>query len=211
MKITAISDTHEKHNYIDSIEETDVLIHAGDVTGNGSTRKLNLFLDWIETQEYEDCIIIAGNHDYCFEDDDTIARNMLEGRDIHYLFDDRITINGLKFYGTPWQPYFCNWAFNIRSEEKLAKKYSKIPDDTDILITHTPPYKILDKSIHGNEHTGSEALREKVFDVQPKVHIFGHIHEEYGKAQVNGIKFINASSLGENYQVVNDPMVFHID
>jgi Icc-related predicted phosphoesterase len=92
-----------------------------------------------------------------------------------YLEDDSIVIDGVKFHGSPWQPWFYDWAFNLRYEEQLAEKWAKIPDDTHVLITHTPPHQICDYTVRGN-NIGSTSLLERVLKVQPKIHVFGHAH-----------------------------------
>ncbi|MGZ4996591.1 MAG: hypothetical protein ACXV8J_01995 [Methylobacter sp.] len=116
-----------------------------------------------------------------------------------------IEIEDVQFWGSPWQPEFYDWVFNLPSGSLLAAMWALIPDDTDVLITHTPPYGILDQVTIG-EHVGCEDLREAVKRVMSKVHVFGHIHKSYGMLKQNGITFINASVCDERYQPVNAPI-----
>ena len=120
-----------------------------------------------------------------------------------------MVIDGVKFYGTPVQKIFCNWAFN-RHESKLAEHWAAIPDDIDVLITHSPPYSILDNvPWSGNE--GSPSLYKEVVErIKPKIHCFGHIHEGYGMKIIDDIKFINASNLDGDYQCINNPFLVEI-
>ena len=144
-KITFISDTHNKHNHLTSkgmgniLGSGDVLVHAGDCTSMGKSHEITNFLNWFGMTDFKHKIFIAGNHDFGFEFHTDIAEEFKE-KGIIYLFDSEVVIDGVKFYGSPWQPEFHNWAFNLPRGEKLAEKWSKMPTDTDILITHGPAY-----------------------------------------------------------------------
>ena len=127
---------------------------------------------------------------------------------IIYLEDGEVVIDSIKFYGTPVQKPFNDWAFN-RSEAKLAQHWAAIPNDIDVLITHCPPYSIFDWSIYDKIHTGSPSLYKEVVErIKPKVHIFGHIHDGYGIKVIENTTFINASNLDEDYMCVNNPVLF---
>jgi len=148
MKITFISDTHNKHNHLTSnaynniLGSGDVLVHAGDCTSMGKSHEITNFLNWLGMTDFKHKIFIAGNHDFGFETHTDIAEEFKE-RGIIYLFDTEVVIDGVKFYGSPWQPEFYDWAFNLPRGEKLAEKWAKIPGNTDILITHGPARKTL--------------------------------------------------------------------
>ena len=117
--------------------------------------------------------------------------------------------NNIRIYGTPWQPEFYNWAFNLpRCGQDLMRVWNQIPKNTDILITHGPPQDHLDVSgpPHNEPHLGCELLRVKVDEQPPKIHVFGHIHGGYGYKFHNGTHFINASVLNEQYEQVNKPL-----
>jgi Icc-related predicted phosphoesterase len=211
MKITFISDTHNKHNHLTSnaynniLGSGDVLVHAGDISSMGKSHEITNFLNWFGMTDFKHKIFIAGNHDFGFEFHTDIAEEFKE-KGIIYLFDSEVVIDGVKFYGSPWQPEFHNWAFNLPRGKKLAEKWSKIPTNTDILITHGPVYGILDYAPIGG-HVGCEELYKKVFEVKPKIHVCGHIHDSYGQKSIDGVEFLNASVLDDTYQHAHKPIV----
>lgn len=192
----------------------DILIHAGDATWRGTVEEVEEFLQWFSAFPHKHKIFVAGNHDRGFED---ARKQILLNRfpaNITYLEDSGCEINGLKFWGTPYQPFFCNWAFNIVEEAERAKHYKLIPDDIDVLITHTPPFGILDKVqdvYKCGSRTGCKVLRKEVTRVQPIVHIFGHIHGSYGIKHTENTVFINASLCDEDYEMLNKPIIFSVD
>jgi Icc-related predicted phosphoesterase len=215
MKITFISDTHNKHEYLTSkaynniLGSGDVLVHAGDCTGMGKTHEIKNFLDWFSNTNYTHKIFIAGNHDWGFELHNDIAPEYKE-KNVHYLFDSEVVIDGVKFYGSPWQPEFYNWAFNLPRGEKLAEKWALIPNDTDVLITHGPAHGMLDWLPSGAQ-VGCQDLYYKIMEIQPKIHVCGHIHCAYGQKYFNGVEFLNASVLDEQYQHHNKPISLEFD
>jgi len=211
MRLVCISDTHSLHAKIHGgVPEGDVLIHAGDFCGQNSKVSLGAFLEWFATQPHKHKVLIAGNHDGNFEFDPTWCRAALAEivPECHYLQDTGCEIDGVKFFGEPWQPEFNNWHFNLPRGSALAQKWSLIPDDTDVLITHGPPHGILDTCPHwppnGTDvHVGCEELSKALARIKPKVHVFGHIHESYGRLEQDGTVFINASNVDGQYQPVN--------
>ena len=211
MKLCIISDTHTKHKLIGiNNYEADVLIHCGDISGNGGSGAIQQFLDWFGSlDQFKHKIFIAGNHDWLFERTNLLGRKLVPNNVI-YLEDEEVVIDGVKFYGTPVQKHFCNWAFN-RDESKLAEHWAAIPDDTDVVITHSPPYSILDLVPWRGECHGSPSLYKEIVErIKPKIHCFGHIHESYGIKEIDNIKFINASCLVGSYMAVNDPVIIEI-
>ena len=122
--------------------EGDVLIHSGDMTRIGHSNEIKDFNRWMGEQDYAHKLCIAGNHDMLFEDHPSVARSLITN--CTYLQDSSVTIDGVKFYGAPWQPEFFSWAFNVPRGPEIAAKWYQIPDDTNVLITHGPPYGILD-------------------------------------------------------------------
>lgn len=210
MKLCIISDTHMKHKFLDlSAYEADVLIHCGDMTGNGGSGAMADFFVWFTSQDqFKHKITIAGNHDWIFEKNPALAK-ILVPDNVAYLQDEELVIDGVKFYGSPVQKIFCNWAFN-RHESKLKLHWEGIPDDTDVLITHSPPYGIGD-NVPWAGNQGSPSLYMEVMErIKPKIHCFGHIHEGYGMKIIENTKFINASNLDGDYLCVNDPFVVEI-
>jgi Icc-related predicted phosphoesterase len=212
MKIVIISDTHNKHKQIKSedLPSADIIIHCGDFTSMGYSHEIRNFMKWYSgLVQYDYKIIIAGNHDLMFEDYPVLAKEHIP-ENVYYLEDSEIEILGLNIYGTPVQKPFDNWAFN-RPEEKLKQHWMAIPDNTDVLITHSPPYMIRDYASYSDDNVGSPSLRDEVLNrIKPKIHCFGHIHEKHGITDEDGIKFINASSLNLKYEYVNKPIVVEI-
>lgn len=226
MRIVCISDTHSLHNGMpNDLPKGDILIHAGDCTNVGRESDVSGFIDWFKNIDgFKYKIFIAGNHDFAFEQEPTwlnsyIEPNRLLEHNVTYLEDGSIDIvleefsRPIKIYGSPWQPEFYNWAFNLpRNGDVLKEKWDEIPDNTDILITHGPPHGIrdfvMDRS--GSLQVGCELLRERVDEINPLIHIFGHIHGAYGVAYIKDTVFVNASTCNERYEPINKPLVFDL-
>lgn len=206
MKCVVISDTHGMHHSI-LVPPGDVLIHAGDLLARGKMDEVTEFNEWLAFQPHPHKLVIAGNHDWAFERQKDEAVKRLTNA--VYLEDEACTIDGVKFYGSPWQPEFFNWAFNLERGKALAEKWAMIDADTDVLITHGPPHGILDQVQEG-EHVGCEALLERVTAVAPAYHVFGHIHEGYGELKQAGTTFINASINTHKYRPENFAKVFEV-
>lgn len=217
MKITFISDTHGKHAELtDKLPGGDVLIHSGDFMRGGYEEGEAIdFFDWLEhdVTGYEYKIIIAGNHDRLFENEPEQAAKLMGAYcpSVIYLQDSSFKINGIKFYGSPWTPAFNNWAFNVeRDSDAIEEKWNQIPDDTDILITHGPPWGYLDYTPYGG-HVGCERMNNKIVETQPIIHVFGHVHSSYGHKYNDKTDFINASNLNDHYKLVNEPVNVILD
>jgi len=206
-KIVCLSDTHNCHGQI-AVPDGDILIHAGDATIQGTIDEVILFNEWLANLPHPHKIFVAGNHDWLFETSNQFARTLLDSS-IHYLQDSSVEIEGLKIYGSPWQPRFFDWAFNLMRGAELAEKWKMIADDTDVLITHGPPFGILDAvpRRYFIENTGCEELIKRVETIKPKLHIFGHIHCGYGTTEKLGVKFVNASNCDESYEPTNAPVI----
>lgn len=206
-RIVCISDTHNRNEQI-GVPDGDILIHAGDATVSGTIDEIVLFNDWFANFPHRYKIFVAGNHDWLFETNPQMARRLI-APEIIYLQDSFAKVENLKIYGAPWQPRFFDWAFNLNRGAEMAEKWKLIPVDTDILITHGPPNGFLDvvPRFDSFENTGCEELIKKVSAIKPKLHIFGHIHCGYGKAENFGTKFVNASICDESYEPTNAPIV----
>lgn len=178
MRIVALSDTHMFQQDLGVLPDGDMLIFAGDLLRGGTQEELKHTAPWLQAQPHRHKLFVAGNHDRCFEDDPSQAK-MILGKTIHYLQDEWVTLNGLTFYGSPWQPAFNDWAFNLQRGAPLRRKWSKIPDHTDILITHGPPKGYGDASPTAGRH-GCDDLLNALDRVQPLLHLFGHIHNDGG-------------------------------
>jgi Icc-related predicted phosphoesterase len=208
LKFVTISDTHGKHSSL-ILPAGDVLIHAGDISMKGEEYEIVDFLKWFESLDFEHKILISGNHDFYFERETAADIQKLIPKNIVYLNDSMVTINGINIWGSPISPWFFNWAFNRHRGEPIKKHWDLIPNEVDIVVTHGPVYSVLDTTTDG-QTVGCEDLLNKVKEVKPKVHICGHIHEAYGTAEKFGTKFINASVLNARYQLVNEPIEFEI-
>jgi Icc-related predicted phosphoesterase len=208
MKVVVISDTHTFEGAI-TIPDGDVLIHAGDATIAGTPQEVSAFGKWLDGQPHKHKIAIAGNHDWLFEKNPEQARYLIQFEGVHYLQDSSIEIDGVKFYGSPWQPWFNDWAFNLPRGVEIKHKWNLIPK-CDVLITHGPPWGTLDTVRPNSQHLGCEDLAEAVRRTRPKIHIFGHIHGGYGQHETRHTRFINASICDEAYHPVNAPIVFEL-
>ena len=206
MKVVLISDTHNLHEKL-VLPDGDIIIHSGDVSGNGTFREALNFIQWFAELPYKNKVFIAGNHDFAFEQKMIPISDLPIGTT--YLEDSAVTIDGLTIYGSPYTPEFLNWAFMKKRGAQIREVWDNIPNHVDILVTHGPPLMILDQTSQG-KHQGCEDLLFKVKQVKPKVHVFGHIHEAYGMDEQFGIRFVNASVLDQRYQMVNMPIVIDI-
>jgi Icc-related predicted phosphoesterase len=229
VKLVILSDSHGFHPWLD-MPEGDVLIHCGDWCKDyGSVKEMKAFADWIASLPYKRKIVIAGNHDFPAQDNDAQAKGNFRKRDIIYLKDSGVELDGVKFWGSPWQPEFCDMAFNLPRGEALWDKWRRIPKDIDVLISHGPPQDILDNAvppgaIFGDNHVGCDQLLRRVRQVKPKLHCFGHVHSGRGIAEHDGTWFVNASivrahipmgskpsmALAEEHGGLNAPIVFDL-
>lgn len=222
-KLVFISDTHEQHHTL-NIPLCDILVHCGDATGVGRVDRLESFNAWARRLKKlgtaKEVIFVAGNHDVLLDkshpavkrDDRTrrLHRMAVEALDsVIYLKDSEATIDGLRFWGSPWTPRFFDWGFQLNSEYHAREVFSRIPLGIDVLITHGPPAGVLDLCPDGRR-VGSQALLEVVSKRRPKVHAFGHIHHSYGIEEMDGIKFVNASICTEQYLPLNKPIVIEV-
>lgn len=208
MRIVFISDTHSMIP-THAIPDGDVIVCSGDISNRGSEWDITDFAKWYDGLPHKYKITIAGNHDFSFERTPELAQKWLcDGNKIIYLQDKAVTLDGVKFYGSPWQPEFGSWAFNLsRDTGELGAKWDLINIDTDVLITHGPPAGILDLCSHGERVGCDELLREVMDRIKPKIHVFGHIHEQYSTLNKNDTLFINASTCTLQYDPTNRPIV----
>lgn len=229
LRLIFISDTHSLHNLmyysLDDFKSDDyknILIHSGDISNIGKLEELVEFITWFKDLEgFDKKIFIAGNHDLLLEyptpelnvlidKNNLLDSNVIYLQDSSYDYYNEILSRPLKIYGSPWQPKFGNWAFNLsRYSDELLNTWNNIPNDTDILITHTPPHNKLDYNNYG-EPCGCEFLRNRVLDIKPLVHCFGHIHESYGVALINEVAYINSSICDGHYRPHNKPIILDL-
>jgi Icc-related predicted phosphoesterase len=169
-------------------------------------------LKWYNELNFKNKILIAGNHDFYFEEGkpEDIAAMLAEYPNITYLNDSGVEIDGVKFWGSPVQPWFYDWAFNRRGAD-ICKHWDLIPNDTHVLLTHGPVKGYLDMTQRG-ESVGCPYLLEKISQMPNlSVGVWGHIHEAYGRVELpDGKIFINASVLNLRYEMANYPIEVEI-
>lgn len=204
MKLVVLSDTHASHWDV-GVPDGDVLIHAGDVMGYSHNQsQLRDLARWFKSLPHPHKILVPGNHDGIFQQRPAFCRDLLT--DVHVLIDQAIEINGIHFYGSPWTLPFYDWYF-MKDEVLMPLVCEPMPNGTDVLITHGPPKFILDTAPDGY-HCGSETLLRRIREIQPKLHVFGHIHTCGGRTETSlGTTFVNASVLNDEYDVVYPPHV----
>ena len=219
MTITFISDTHNKHKQIQDLPGGDLLIHAGDISSMGHKHEIQQFCKWFDSlTNYSAVVFIAGNHDFGFEERPEETMEIVNSyKWITYLQDNHLSFGPdmetlVKIYGSPWQPEFHNWAFNLpKNGLELDQKWNDIPEDTDILITHGPAHGYLDTVVGRYENLGCELLVNRIKKIKPKIHVCGHIHTGRGYVFDGDTHFINASVLDEQYQYTQKPLTVEWD
>ena len=208
MRLIFISDTHNLHDQIE-LPEGDILLHCGDFSGRGRFHEVESFMKWYGAQPHRYKVLIAGNHDFLAERDPEIFRSLIP-ENVIYLEDSGVEIDGIHIWGSPIQPCFFDWAFNRQRGADIRKHWALIPENTDVLITHGPPYGILDRVASDNRPVGCRDLLHRINELPLKVAAFGHIHEGYGVLEDAGKMFINASCLDEHYHYCNAPVIFDL-
>ena len=212
-KIAFVSDTHTLHNQIplDSLGNGDIIFHSGDFTYRGDNDEVELFLRWFSSLNYTYKVFIAGNHELGFEREKFVLPEEYKSKGVVYLQDELVTLEELNIYGSPWQPYFGGWEFNLpRNGWELEQKWKDIPQNVDILLTHSPVYGYLDLNREGI-HCGCELLYERVKEIKPWIHAWGHIHEAYGQKSIDGHEMLNTSIVDRSYRVSHRPVRMEID
>ncbi len=191
MKILHISDTHNCHRQLKNLPEADVIVHSGDVSMNGKIEEVLDFLNWFSQLPYGHKLFVEGNHDT------SLFKCKINGLpdNMHFLQDEAIRIGGVNFYGVSMK----------RSYDSVKLQ---IPDDTDVVISHEPPFGILD--FVDEMHYGDGKLMDQLKQLQPRLHLFGHIHPQYGKKTVGLTTFVNSALLGEGFELVNIPQIIEI-
>lgn len=192
MKILHLSDTHGCHRRLQDLPEADIVVHSGDFTMTGSEAEAIDFMNWFCDLPYHHKIFICGNHDDC------LYGANIDGLDnnVHFLCNSGIEIDGVKFYGIPMFLEDC-------ITDRQSRNYANIPDDTDVLITHSPAYGILD--CDDGINYGSEEILKKLSDLHLKAHLFGHIHAQHGVIEQNSVIYSNGAIMNADYSVPNTP------
>ncbi len=197
MRIVCISDTHGFHRKLD-VPEAEILIHAGDFsTSRATVEELDDFNTWLAGLPHKHKIVIAGNHDKLFEAEPKLARSRLSAA--VYLEHSAVTLEGIRFWGCPVTPVLPHMAFAVERGAASRTYWDKIPAGTDVLVTHGPPFGILDKENILAARMGCEQLTKAVQRVRPRLHVFGHIHGGRGREEgPNGTCFVNCAALQGN-------------
>ena len=184
MKLVLGSDLH---GHLPPVPPCDILVLAGDILPETEQEVfiVNKLLPWLDRALAKEIVATWGNHDHLpFRRWDYRSR-------WHLLVDQTTSIMGIKFHGTPWCRPVGRWAWQA-PENILKYIYSLIPDDTDILISHTPPYLMCDLENKHGENCGSRALLERMAQLKElKLLVCGHIHEARGSQD----KVLNVSSV----------------
>jgi Icc-related predicted phosphoesterase len=206
LKITCISDTHTLHRELE-LPGGDLLVHGGDFTMFGSNAAaIRDFNDWLGEQDYLHKIVIPGNHEGFLESDPSKRKWISNAR---LLINESIEVMGLKIWGSPVTPLYGG-AFGLSSETDRRRLYAKIPEDVDILVTHGPPFGILDKAPGSDNHAGCRELLQAVLRVKPRLHICGHIHGAHGTYNSGETLFVNAALLGQDGDLSDPPVSIQI-
>lgn len=215
MKIMFLSDTHGRHLEITELygelPYVDIIVHSGDCTRYGEFEETDLFMNWFSKQNAKHKVLVAGNHDFVLQQMDRRNWLLANNYGVTYLEDSFINIDGIGIYGSPWSPVFGMWAFMKQRNDELDEVWQKVPTDgsVDLLVTHTPRYGRFDVSVRGNYNVGFEMLANRINDIHPKVHVFGHIHEcggmikEETEVPLKGMISLNASLLNIRYVLAN--------
>ena len=205
MKIVALSDTHGKHRQIE-IPDGDILIYAGDFEIRNN---LDLFemSEWLNELPHKRVVAIFGNHDFTEHSEIKYMKQMFER--VNLLFNESIEIDGLKIWGSPYSPFFNNWAW-MQPDNMLKEIWDTIPLETEIIVTHTMPYGILDGVLPRMESVGSLTLRDAIKRVHPYIQIGGHLHESFGRYTDGKTDYYNVAVMDEQYKVVNPCTVIEV-
>lgn len=218
-RLVIISDTHEKHREI-KIPDGDILIHCGDFTNRGSDNAIRNFLNWFSEQPHTNKIFICGNHELGTDREPTRTQKLEiiksftdKDKNLHYLENSTITIDGFEIYGSPHTPLFHFWAWNVNRGADIAKCWKKIPDTTQILIQHGQPYGIFDliddEFDDARSHQGCKDLMDRI-DNLPNLKLVagGHLHLQGGnKTILNNKIFVNAAICDDYHQPTRNPVV----
>ncbi|MCC7537116.1 MAG: metallophosphatase domain-containing protein [Deltaproteobacteria bacterium] len=205
MRIVAMADTHMFHEEL-VVPDGDVLVHAGDLCRGGTLEELREVADWIRRLPHATKVVVAGNHDWAFVHLPEDARALL-GPDVVYLEDSGAEIGGVSFWGSPWQPEFYGWAFNLPRGPLLAERWARIPESTNVVITHGPVEGLGDGSSVGHVRAGCADLRARLRVLRPWLHLCGHIHEDGGAWSEDGTTYVNCTT----WECERAPTVIDVD
>jgi Icc-related predicted phosphoesterase len=207
LRLVLLSDTHQLHRGEVEVPDGDILIHAGDFTM--FSKSMNAIVDfnqWLGELPHRFKVSVPGNHEFFLESDPS-RHSLLDNATV--LINEGIEIHGLRIWGSPVTPLYGG-AFGMSSAADRKKLYGQIPTDTDVLVTHGPPYSILDIDGNSGLHSGCHELLDAVMRIRPKLHVFGHVHGAYGIFQTEHTTFVNAALLGIQGGLEKSPHVFRM-
>jgi Icc-related predicted phosphoesterase len=213
MKIVMISDTHSKHRMINDLPDGDLLIHAGDFSVTGTYEEVFHFNNWLGEIKHKyknGIVLICGNHELTFCPSKKQYSPYIKGliTNATYLENSGVEIEGIKIFGSPIQPEFYDWGFNRKRGDEIRAEWNKIPEDTEILIVHGPPYGIGDNLPGYKDSVGCKDLTERIEQLPNiKLVVFGHIHSGYGVKKHKEVTYVNASILDNAYKMKNEPII----
>lgn len=225
VRIACISDTHNHHKKIKDLPKADIIVCTGDISSRGYDHELQAFCKWFGSLNYKHKVLTCGNHDIGAENQARLFRQMCEQNGIVYLNDTGKVLEGLLFWGSPVTPRFGHgWAFNRDVEDNrtesekanyapykpIQQHWNIIPAGVDVLLTHGPPEGILDVTYYDKKSVGCPKLFNKVQELEPKLHVFGHIHEQYGRVKLGKTEYINASICTLQYDPDNPVQVAEV-
>jgi predicted phosphohydrolase len=206
VRLVLISDTHELHREL-SVPDGDILIHAGDFTMcSRSMTAVGDFNAWLGELPHPRKILVPGNHEFFLEADPS-KRSMLSNATV--LINEETEIEGLRIWGSPVTPLYGG-AFGLSSADDRRQLYAQIPGNIHVLVTHGAPLGTLDSPPGAGFHNGCLELMEAVVRVQPKLHVFGHVHGAYGIFQADHTTFANAALLGVDGGLDRSPIVLQM-
>ena len=197
MKLLHLSDTHNQHRALGTLPPADVLIHTGDFTMSGSDTEAYDFMNWFCDLPYAHKIFIAGNHDDCL-----YGAEGIDGLPphVHYLCNSGVEIEGVHFYGIPM------FIPDIK-DGKMPQFLQQIPDQTDVLLTHQPPYSVCDLADYGSglAHRGDKALWQRIEQLHLHFHLFGHEHDANGVVRLGKTVYSNGALLNHEFVMYASP------
>ncbi|MDT0293427.1 metallophosphatase domain-containing protein [Mesonia ostreae] len=205
MKLVCIADTHTREKRL-HIPFGNVLIHAGDFSETGTLRETKAFLTWFTSHNHHHKILVPGNHDF-FLHKENLEKLTTYLKDVHLLINTSVIIEGYHFWGSPNTSLGKPWAFGLEPSE-IEQHWKQIPRQANVIITHNPPYDILDHT--KNHRVGCPYLKKEVQEIQPKYHIFGHAHDNYGNIKLGKTTYINATSFDDKFTTPNEPVVLEL-
>jgi len=181
MKVWHISDTHCNQDQLVIPSGIDMVIHSGDASNYRDTcrneSELRSFIDWFAALPIPTKIFVPGNHDTSLEKG-LVTRDLIEGLGIRLLINEETSVDGLRIWGSPFTPRYGDWSY-MKDRGTINRIWDNIPEGLDILVTHGPPYGVLDATYdHHNKVAlvGCSALRKRVTKVTPRFMLFGHVH-----------------------------------